>query len=84
MNITLAIPEPDKTAYKYSWEPEFEIKAEISNGEIVINANKAGLISLAKQFLSLAQDEYQTGCHLHYDESNSLEDGSCEVIINKV
>ena len=38
---------------------------------------------MAKQLLQLAQNEVPKGYHLHYDEYNSLEDGSVEFIIEK-
>lgn len=61
----------------------FEIKVGVNDGEVIISANKAGLISLAKQMLSLAQDAVPVGYHMHYDEYNSLEEGSVELIIEK-
>ena len=52
-------------------------------GSVVVTANKAGLLSLAKQLLFLAQDEVPMGYHFHLDETNSLEQGSLELIIQK-
>lgn len=49
----------------------------------MITANKPGLISLAKQLLTLAQDKVPSGYHLHFDEFNSLEEKSYELIIQK-
>ena len=48
-----------------------------------IIANKEGLTSLANHLLNLAQDNVPRGYHLHFDESNSLKDGSSELIIEK-
>ena len=69
--------------FKSEWEYGFEIDAKMEFGSVIITANKAGLLSLAKQLLTLAQDEVQVGYHLHFDESNSLEEGSLELIIQK-
>lgn len=44
-------------------------------------ANKSGLISLANHLLNLGQDDISFGHHLHFDEYNSLEEGSSELII---
>ena len=84
MEIKLNIPEysPD-TGIKSEWQDGFEIKVQNEEGETVIVANKAGLISLAKQLLTLAQDVVPTGSHLHFDDYNSLEQGSTELIIEK-
>ncbi|PWS30241.1 hypothetical protein DF947_18985 [Pedobacter paludis] len=68
----------------YNWEDGFSIKTEIIENQIQVKANKAGLISLAKQLLLLAQDESPVGCHYHFDEYNSLEGGSKEIIISKI
>jgi len=83
MEIKLTIPEYSDQGLKTEWEHGFEIKTGISNGEILISANKAGLISLAKQLLSLAQDDVPLGYHMHYDEYSSLEETSVELIIEK-
>lgn len=54
------------------------------NNEVYIQANRAGLLSLASQLLTLDQEEIPCGTHFHYDEINSLEEGSNELIIERV
>lgn len=59
------------------------MKIEWVNGiEIKISANREGLLSLAKHLMTLADGE--PGDHVHYDEHNSLKEGSAEIIIEKV
>ena len=60
----------------------FEIKAVVENGEIVISANREGMLSLARQLTVLADGA--PGDHIHYDEQNSLKEGSAEMIIERV
>ena len=67
---------------KIEWVDGFTIKTEASDGEFVISANKEGMLSLAKQLTALAEGEI--GDHIHYDENNSLEDGSAELIIERI
>lgn len=67
---------------KVEWVDGFEIKVVAKNGEIVIFANREGLLSLAKQLMTLADGV--PGDHIHYDEQNSLEEGSVELIIERV
>lgn len=67
---------------KVEWVDGFEIKAVVENGEIVISANREGMISLARQLTMLADGA--PGDHVHYDEQNSLEEGSAEMIIERV
>ena len=63
------------------WVDGFEIKTVIVNDQIVISANKEGLLSLAKHLTALADGV--PGDHIHYDEYNSLEEGSAEMIIER-
>ena len=62
------------------WEDGFRIRTSVQNGEIVITANREGLISLARNINALAGQE--PGAHIHLDNYNSLEDGSVELIID--
>ena len=67
---------------RIEWVDKSEIRVSIENGEAVISANKEGLISLANQLRALANEDI--GSHIHYDEYNSLEDGSSKLIIEKI
>ncbi len=67
---------------KIEWEDGFEIRVKTGNGAVVISANREGLLSLAGQLAALAREP--AGSHLHYDTDNSLEDGSAEMIIERV
>ena len=72
------------TGFRFKWEDNFSIKVEIIDGDVVLKANKEGLISLSNHLLNLSRDEFWSGYHFHLDESNSLEDGSTEIIIEKI
>ena len=61
------------------WVEGFEIRAIARNNEIILSANREGLLSLAKQLTALANGV--SGDHIHYDEYSSLEKGSAEIII---
>lgn len=64
---------------KIEWVEGFEISVNTCNKEVTISANREGLLSLACQLKALA--EGAPGDHIHYDERNSLEEGSSEMII---
>ena len=84
--MKMEINIPDYTAEQglsLEWDYGFSITVHLSNGGVIIQANEAGLISLARQLLSLAQSSIPAGYHLHYDDQSSLEDGSSELIIEK-
>lgn len=61
------------------WIDGFCIRVNSVNGAAVISANQEGLLSLAEQLTALAEEP--PGSHIHYDEHNSLEEGSTEMII---
>lgn len=67
---------------RIDWEEGFEIGTTMGDGMVRIAANKEGLVSLANILLALA--EKSPGSHIHLDEDNSLEDGSCELVIERV
>lgn len=66
---------------KIRWEEGFRIQVTVNDNETLISANREGLLSLAKQLRDLAEE--MPGNHIHYDEYNSLEEGSAELIIEK-
>lgn len=63
------------------WIDGFDITVTAGDHEVVISANKEGLMSLADQLAAMAQES--PGSHIHYDEYNSLNEGSAELIIVK-
>ncbi len=63
------------------WIRGAEIRVSIQGDEAVISANREGLLSLARQMIDLAEEP--AGGHIHYDETNSLEEGSAPLIIEK-
>ncbi len=64
------------------WHDDFCISVKTENGTTQISANREGLLSLA-DFLTTLADE-QPGCHFHLDVWNALEDGSDELIVEKI
>ena len=67
---------------RIEWIEGFEIRVTSEHKETVITANREGLLSLARQLTSLADGV--PGDHIHYDEHNSLEEGSAEMIIERI
>ena len=64
------------------WVDGSEIHVRIDRGTAGISANREGLLSLAGQFTALA--EGVPGDHIHYDEYSSLEEGSVELIVERI
>ena len=63
------------------WEDGFTIEVHVQKGTAVISANREGLLSLANHLKTLAEEA--PGSHIHLDELNALEDGSCELILER-
>ena len=80
--IKISIPEYDD-AIELVWDDNYKIKTSTPYDTITIEANRDGLLSLARHLLLLAQEEVPNGSHFHLDEFNSLEDSSVELIISK-
>jgi len=85
MKVEIDVPEySEEKGLCYTWEDGFTIDCIVENNTAVIKANREGLISLARHILMLAKYETPLGCHIHLDDMNSLEDGSCELVISKI
>ena len=62
-----------------NWKDGFMIRVTAENGQVLVSANKEGLLSLAGHLTALAEEA--PGSHIHLDQYNSLEDGSVELIL---
>ncbi|MFF3419636.1 hypothetical protein ACFYW9_33890 [Streptomyces sp. NPDC002698] len=67
----------------FTWEEGARIEVRNLGGEIVIEANAAGLKTLAGHLLALAQDGTPDGAHLHLEENNGLEQGSVGMVLER-
>ena len=67
---------------RIEWLDGFRIFVDAGCGEVKISANREGLLSLGLQLVALA--EGMPGDHIHYDEHNSLEAGSSDMIIERI
>ena len=84
MNVIVKIPDynPYK-GFEFSWEDGFEIEVDLCHNGVMIKCNKAGLISLATQLITLAQDDFGNGQDIHLDKYAALEGNSIDLIIVK-
>lgn len=67
----------------FTWEEGARIEVRNLGGEIAIEANAAGLKTLAGHLLTLAQDGTPDGAHLHLEENNGLEEGSVGLVLER-
>lgn len=83
--MKIDIPEYNKnTGLQLCWGDGYMIKVASENNKVVISANREGLISMVNHLLNLAQVDVLCGTHIHLDEYNALEDGSIDLIIEKI
>ena len=64
------------------WIGDAEIAVTVNGQEVLLSANRDGLLSLANHLTTLALDT-TPGAHIHLDEYNALEDGSSQLIIQR-
>ncbi|WP_052390106.1 Imm32 family immunity protein [Streptomyces sp. NRRL B-24484] len=67
----------------FSWDDDARINVRSFGAEAVIEANAAGLRTLARHLLALAEDGTPDGSHLHLEEGNGLADGSVGLILER-
>lgn len=85
MQVAIEVPDyEEEKVLRTEWEYGFRIEVKVSNGAVLLWADKGGLISLARHLLLLSQDAVPSGHHLHFDPGNALEDDSCELVISKI
>lgn len=83
MKVEIEVPEYSRDkGVETQWDDGFTIETSLQNNTFVIEADVAGLVSLARYLLAIAQAP--VGSHIHLDENNSLEEGSYELIIAKM
>ncbi len=84
MKLDIDIPEYDNEGTDVIWEKDSKINISYDEYSAYICANKEGLISLAKQLLYFAYNDFPDGVHVHYDDFFcDLENGSKELIIER-
>lgn len=68
---------------EFHWINPYQISVALQGGAVVVSANREGLQSLANHLLALSE-EPAPGAHFHLDAFNALEDGSLELIVERV
>ncbi|TDC31819.1 Imm32 family immunity protein [Kribbella albertanoniae] len=83
MNISLDVPEYDAVrGLRFEWEDGFEVTVDVDGSEVHLSANQAGLISLARHLLTLAQAAVPSGHHVHLTADQEIN-SDIDLIIEK-
>jgi hypothetical protein len=65
-------------------EAEALFHSSVDNGELVIEADRNGLLRLARDLLSLAQSAYRPYVHQHFDAGNFSEPDATPLTIYRI
>lgn len=84
MIIEVNVPDYDKSKdLIFQWDRSYSIGVYLEDELVKIVANKAGLISLARHLLMLANEDVPNHSHMHFDENSCLENDSFDLLIEK-
>lgn len=82
--VEVEIPDDDpRDGFKFNWTDGHEFDSAFEDGELVITANQAGLLSLANHLINLADDKWPSGHHFHFDVGVELDEGAIPVVFVK-
>ena len=81
--VIIDVPANVGTGVPHMPQAECRICVDVAFGDVTIKANRDGLITLARHLLTLAQEEYDVGTHIHYETDTLLDDGSWSLIVDK-
>jgi hypothetical protein len=85
MKIEIEVPNySSEYGIQLNWDQDFSIRVTVSGDDVIIQANQAGLCTLARHLLTLAQQQVPVGHHVHYDAASSLEDESSGLVVVKI
>ncbi|MEU1625330.1 hypothetical protein ABZ746_08345 [Streptomyces sp. NPDC020096] len=83
MDYIVHVPEYHSgDGLRFSWDDDFEITVSVSFTEVSIKANRAGLVTLARHLLTLAQDGVHEGTHLHLTADQEI-DSNVDLILER-
>ncbi|MCK8676996.1 MULTISPECIES: hypothetical protein [Streptomyces] len=78
--VTVAV---DGAALVFAWDSDARVEVRNLGREVVIEANAAGLRTLAGHLQVLAGDGVPDGAHVHLEESSGLEEGSVGLVLER-
>lgn len=73
----------DGVSQVFTWGEDARVEVRNLGREVVIEANVAGLRTLAAHLLTLAQNGVPDGSHLHLEYGNGLEEGSVGLVLER-
>ncbi|WP_078889836.1 Imm32 family immunity protein [Streptomyces sp. NRRL S-1813] len=84
MDLVISVPDYRVgEGLQFSWDDGFEIELEVGSTEVVLKANRAGLTSLARHLLTLAQQGVHEGSHIHLTADQEIE-SQIDLVLERV
>jgi hypothetical protein len=84
MKMEVEVPDySPEQGLQLDWDDNCTIEVRVQNHEVAIIADRAGLVSLARHLLGLAQPGVPPGSHFHLDDYTGLEENACSLIIER-
>lgn len=79
----MEVPEYDGVrGLAFEWDDGFSLEVGVSGTEVVLSGNQAGLISLARHLLVLAQADVPAGHHVHFTAGQEIE-SSVDLVLER-
>ncbi|MEU9127113.1 hypothetical protein AB0D08_03170 [Kitasatospora sp. NPDC048540] len=73
----------DGVPLAFGWDERARINVRSLGGEVVVEADAAGLRTLAAHLLALAADGTPDGSHLHLEAGHGLVEGSVGLVLER-
>jgi hypothetical protein len=80
IRVTVSV---DGVTRAFAWADDARVVVRDLGGEIVVEANAAGLRTLADHLMTLAENGTPDGAHLHLEEGHGLAEGSVPLILER-
>lgn len=83
MKIEIDLPDYDGIGVDVIWEENADYTLDVFDDEVVLKANREGLLSLGKEMIYFAENNLQEGSHIHYDSFFTGKDRDYALILEK-
>lgn len=85
MKQVIEIPDyVSEAGIRFHWDDDYIIEAIPDSNGFTVRGNAAGLRSLARHLLTIAQENVPEGSHIHPDTFAGLPETSVELTLEKI
>ena len=80
---TRMVNSTDNVTHVFAWDEAARVSVRDLGGEVAIEANAAGLRTLAEHLLTLAAEGTPDGSHLHLEPGHGLSEESIGLVLER-